>query len=393
MAINRYRLRHLADDGNKAAARTLALLERPDRLLGLILLGNNFVNIFASTVATVLALRMGGDIWLAVSTGLLTAAVLIFSELAPKTVAANYPEPIAFVAAAVYTPMLKVMYPLVWVINMLANSLLRLISIRENQTKGESLSREELKSVLNHGGKRLPDEQRDMLLSLMDFTEATVDEVLIPRSDIYGVDLADDWADIERTIIESPHHSIAVYHDDIQQLRGVINLRDLLPVLTAGKLDKAILESAIKPGYFIPENTPLLSQLQHFREEHRAVAFVVDEYGDILGLVTLDDIVEEIVGNHSQHKDIDDEELREQPDGTYLADAAISLRQLNKQLGLKIESDANTLAGMLLERFESLPEEGTHFEIDGFQMQIVEVSNNAIRQVRLTPLVNVESKT
>ena len=278
MSLNRYRLRHLAKKNHGAAAAN-KLLQNPDRLIGLILLGNNFVNILASSIATIIALRLGGQAAIAIGAGLLTFVVLIFSEVAPKTVAALYPEKIAFPAALIYTPLLKLLYPVVWIINVLANTLLRLFRINLDQTSDENLSPEELRTVVNEAGTLIPKRHQNMLLSILDLEKVTVEDIMVPRNEINGIDLNDDWSVTLELLTHSQHTRLTVFRDDINQVVGFIHLRNALHLLAQGKFTEENLKEMIREPYFIPEATPLNTQLLNFQRQERRIGLVVDEYG------------------------------------------------------------------------------------------------------------------
>lgn len=296
MSINRYRLRHRARHGHRAARIAEALLARPDRLIGLILLGNNFANIMASSLVTVIAIRIGGQGAIAIGAGLLTLVILIFAEVAPKTMAALRPERVAFPAAFVYYGLLKVAYPLVWLVNLMANGVLRVLGVRIDQEGGSALSREELRTVVAEAGALLPGRNRDMLVSILDLEWVTVDDIMVPRSEIAGIDLEDDWDHIQEQLEESHHTRLVLYRGELDNTVGILHLRKIIADLANGELTVESLEKRARDAYFVPEGTPLHRQLMNFQRVRRRVALVVDEYGDIQGLVTMDDILEEIVG-------------------------------------------------------------------------------------------------
>ncbi|WP_297527435.1 HlyC/CorC family transporter [Thiohalobacter sp.] len=386
MTLNRYRLRHLARDGHRGAQRALRLLERPDRLIGLILLGNNFVNILASSLSTIIALRLLGEAGIAIAAGLLTLVILIFAEVAPKTLAALAPERIAFPAAFVYGPLLKLLYPLVWAVNMVANALLRLIGLRPEESTNDSLSREELRTVVLEAGAMIPKQHKSMLLNLINLEEIAVEDIMIPRNEIVGVDLSDDMETIENLLAHTHYARMPVYEESIDQVIGILHMRNVLPLLRRGELTHENLRKVLREPYFVPEGTPLTRQLLNFQHEQRRTGLVVDEYGDILGMITLEDILEEIVGEFTT----DPSELTRgvvcTDDGAFLVDGTASIRELNRKLKLTLPTDGpNTLNGLILEHMETIPEPGTSLLLAGHPVEIVHIKDNVVRTAKIYP--------
>ncbi|MDO6461792.1 HlyC/CorC family transporter [Granulosicoccaceae sp. 1_MG-2023] len=386
MTLNRYRLRHLAKSGNKSAQLAQNLLERPERLIGLILLGNNFVNILASSIATVIALRMFGEAGIAIATGLLTLVILVFAEVTPKTLATLRAQQVAFFAAHIYTPMMKVLYPLVWVVNVFVNQLLRLLRVTNDPEHNEdNLDRDELRTVVNEAGGMIPDRHQEMLVNILDLENVTVNDIMIPRNDILGIDLEDDWDDILAQIANTKHSRLPVYRESIDNVVGFIYLRKMLDVLRQKEIQREHLEARIRNAYFIPENTPLTVQLLNFQTQKRRIGLVVDEYGDILGLVTLEDILEEIVGEFTTDPDTS-LEIRPQADGSYLALGSTPSRQLSRLLGWDMAANGpKTLNGLILERLEEIPEAGAVFRFEEDTIEVVAVGDNMVQEVRITP--------
>jgi len=294
MAINKYRLRHLANKGHRGARLAQRLLRTPDRLIGLILLGNNLVNILAASIATVIGIRLFGvnGVWIASLA--LTVVILIFSEVAPKTIAAVHPERIAFPASYVLFILLKILYPVVWLVNGLANLVLKPFRVQTNVELMEHLNREELRTLVKEGGKRIPDDHQRMLVNILDLEQATVEDVMIPRQDIVGINLDDDWEDILLQLTQTYYTRMPVYRDTIDQVEGLLHIRTVIAKLAHGALTFDELKRSVRRPYFIPEGTALTQQLLEFQRRERRMGLVVDEYGDIQGLVTLDDILEEI---------------------------------------------------------------------------------------------------
>jgi len=386
MAVNRYRLRHLARQGHKGAQRVLRLLERPDRLIGLILLGNNLVNILASSLTTVIALRLGGEGAIALGAGLLTLVILIFSEVAPKTLAALHPERIAFPAAFVYEQLLRVMYPVVYLVNLLANGVLRLLGVRPGQTEtSHALSTEELRTVLHEAGALIPKRHQEMLLSILELEEVTVNDIMVPRGEIVGIDLEEDMEVIVTQLTSAQHTRLPVYRESIDHVEGFLHVRNALPLLARGELTKEALVRILREPYFIPEATPLNTQLLNFQRQRRRIGLVVDEYGDIQGLVTLEDILEEIVGEFTTSPELSPEVIP-QEDGSYLVDASVNIRELNRMLGWRLPTDGpKTLNGLILEHLEHIPEPGTSLRIAGYPMEVVQTRGNAVKTVKIYP--------
>jgi len=391
MSLNRYRLRHLAKSKQKGAVRASQLLEKPDRLIGLILLGNNFVNILASSITTIIALRLGGEGAIAIGAGLLTLAILIFSEVAPKTVAALYPEKIAFPAAIIYFPLLKILYPIVWVINILANGFLRIIGIKLNTKDHASLSPEELRTVVNEAGALIPKRHQSMLLSILDLEKVTVEDIMIPRHEIYGIDLNADWHEILDILTHSQHTRLPVYHDDINQIKGFIHMRNVLHISAQEQFDIDKLIELIREPYFIPEATPLNTQLLNFQRQERRIGLVVDEYGDIQGMVTLEDILEEIVGEFTTDPATSTKDVHPQKDGSYLVDGSANIRELNRIMKWSLPTKGpKTFNGLILEHLESIPELGTSMLINGYPIEIMQISGTSVKTARISPSLRKE---
>jgi len=332
MSLNRYRLRHKANAGDKAAQRTARLLEQPDRLISLILLGNNFVNILASAIATVIALRLMGEAGIAVATGLLTLVILLFAEVTPKTFATRRAEQLGFFAARIYSPLLVITWPLLVCINWISSRMLRLMGVTEQRQGDEHLSSEELRTVLNETAGMVPQRHRDMLVNILDLATVSVSDIMVPRNEILGIDLEDPWEDVLKQITESPHSRLVVYRENIDQVVGVVWLRKMLDALRSGTITREYLESVTREPYFVPDGTTLTVQLLNFQRQKRRVGLVVDEYGDIQGLLTLEDILEEIVGEFDTDPQVSPAEIRPQDDGSFLVDATAGVRALKRRL-------------------------------------------------------------
>ncbi len=386
MSLNRYRLRHLANNGHKGAKRAIRLLERPDRLIGLILIGNNLVNILASAIATILGIRLFGDVGVAIATGVLTLVVLVFAEVTPKTVAALHPERIAFPSSVLLKALLVVLSPLVKIVNFITSTFLRLLGIRSVKAD-DALSQEELRTVVHEAGALIPQRHQEMLLSIMDLEKVTVEDIMIPRSDLYAINVNDDFSRINKQVIQSPHTRVLLYRDNIDDAVGFVHLRDALRLQSKQQFSKSSLLRAVKEIYFIPEGTPLNVQLANFQQNKERIGLVVDEYGDIQGLVTLEDILEEIVGDFTTSMiTTPSEDINQQQDGSFLIDATINIRDLNKEMDWHFPIDGpKTLNGLILEYLEEIPEPNTSMRLSGYPLEVVEVADNMVKTVRVMP--------
>ena len=383
MSLNRYKLRHKARAGHRGAKIAEELLERPDRLIGLILLGNNAVNISASALVGVVSVQIGGELGFAIGTAVLTLVVLIFAETAPKTMAALHPERVAFPAAYIYFVLLKVLYPLVWLTNVMANAVLYLLGLRNTDTDGYALSREELRTVVYEAGARISGKYRQMLVSILDLEKVTVDDVMVPHNEIIGINLDDDENEIQKTIAESQHTRLPVYRDDIDQVIGVLHLRNLANVADK-RVSKDMLKALVSEPYFVPEGTPLSMQLVQFQRRRERIAMVVDEYGDIQGIVTLEDILEEIVGEFTTDPADDEDDVVKDRADSFLVDATANIRELNRSQDWELPTDGpKTLNGLIVEMLETIPKPDTCLKINGYPIEIVEADDNRIRSVRV----------
>jgi len=338
MTLNRYKLRHLAEKGHPGALRAARLLERPDRLIGLILLGNNFVNILASMLTTLIALRLWGESGIAIAAGILTLLILIFAEVMPKTLAALHPERIALPAAWIYIPLMKLLNPLVWLVNLIANAVLKLLRVPIDGQMSHALSTEELRTVVKEAGAMIPKRHQAMLLNLMDLEKVTVEDIMVPRNEITGIDIDADWESTTKLLATSQYTRLPLYRENINDAIGFLHMRNVLPLLHQDKLDRDALLHIARSPYFIPENTSLNRQLLNFQREHRRIGFAVDEYGDIQGLVTLEDILEEIVGEFTSDPTAHIEDIVPQADGTWIVDGSTTIRTLNSTLGMALST-------------------------------------------------------
>ncbi len=387
MSLNRYRLRHLEKQKHKGAMRVSKLLARPDRLIGLILIGNNLVNIAASAIATIIGLRLFGDMGILIATIVLTFVILIFAEVTPKTLAALYPEKVAFPSSIILSLLLKLLFPLVVVVNWITNGILMLLGINSDQREQHSLSSEELKTVVNESGALLHKRDQDMLVSILDLEKVVVEDIMIPRSDLVGIDVNADWKKIQKQLTQGNHTRVLLYRDNIDDVVGYIHARDALKLLSKNQFTKATLLRAVRELYFIPEGTPLNIQLLKFQRAKERLGLVVDEYGDIQGLVTLEDILEEIVGDFTTTMTpTTSEEINLQPDGSYLVDGSASIRDINKEMSWKLPTDGpKTLNGLILEYLEEIPQSNISLRISGYPVEIIDVADNKIKTVRVMP--------
>jgi Mg2+/Co2+ transporter CorB len=385
MSLNRYKLRHKARQGHRGAMLAERLLERPDRIIGLILLGNNLVNIFTASLVAVVAMDIGGQKAVAIGSFIVTLLILIFAEAAPKTLAALHPEKVAFPAAMIYYPLLKILYPFVWLTNTAANGVLFLFGVRSGEMQLQALTREELRTLVHEAGGRISGRYQQMLLSILDLEKVTVDDVMVPHNEIVGIDLEDDIAEINDIISNSEHTRLPVYKDSIDQVVGVLHLRHLAN-LSQREIDKKAIQDMLSEPYFVPDGTPLSTQLIQFQRRRLRIAMVVDEYGDIQGIVTLEDILEEIVGEFTTDPADADDDIVTEGNGTYLVDGTMNIRELNRTQSWELPTDGpKTINGLILELLETIPEQGICLKIEGYPCEIVATDDNRIRSVRIGP--------
>ncbi|WP_069383179.1 HlyC/CorC family transporter [Halomonas caseinilytica] len=384
MSINRYRLSHRAGSGEGRAQRVMRLLGRPDRLIGVILIGNNFVNNLAASIATIIAIHFFGDVTgPAIATALLTITILIFAEVTPKTYAAVKPDRIAYPASLILEPLLKLLYPLVWLVNVISNGLLRLLGVKNIEGDGDNLTRDELRTVVHEAGPLIPRRHQAMLVSILDLENVTVNDIMVPRHEVSGIDLDDDLDDILAQIRTSQHTRLPVFKGDINNIIGMLHLRNAARFLSRGEVTKAAIVQEAREPYFIPESTPLHTQLLNFQKQKRRIGIVVDEYGDVEGLVTLEDILEEIVGEFTTDVASQDQDIHPQEDGSHVIDGTANIRDINKSLGWQLPTDGpKTLNGLILEYLESFPEGPVCLEIGPVRMEILEVRDNLITAAR-----------
>ena len=390
MSINRYRLRHRAREGSTGARAAENLLAQPDRLIGLILVCNNFVNSAAAAIVTVICLSLGGEAFAAIGVGVFTVVLIIFGEVAPKTFGALYPERLALPAALIYQVLLKVLYPVVWTTNLLANGVLRLAGVSREKASTTSLSQDELRTVVAEASTVIPHRHQRMLMSILDLERINVEDIMVPRNEIAGIDISDEWEDILDQLRESRHTRIPVYDGSIDELVGILHMKKVARLLARDEFDREQLVALARSRepYYVPEGTSLNTQLLNFQRQRRRVAFVVDEYGDVQGLVTLEDLLEEIVGEFtsdpsSLHKDV----IREKG-GSFIVNASASVRTLNRKMGWTLPtSGPRTLNGLIIEYLETIPEAGISLRVNDYSIDILQTGDNAVKTVRLKPIL------
>lgn len=386
MALNRFKLKHLVKQRNKSAIRANKLLQRPDRLLGIILIGNNFVNILAAALTTILCLRLFGDSGVLIGSIILTMIVLIFAEVTPKTFAANYSEKVALPSSLILKFLQKILYPLVWIVNFFSNSILKLLGVKEKESD-EDLSPEELKSILENSGDLIPSRYQEMLLSVLELDKISIDEIMIPKNEIIGIDLSKDIEEIGEFLKDSKKEFFPIFDQNLDDIKGIINLYGINSFLSSQKKDTESLLQNSEEVYFALENTSLNIQLNNFQKDKKKIAVVLDEYGSVKGMVDIKDILEEIVGELSDPHEEVKIDIKEQKDGSYLIDAGISAREVNKRLGWDLPlSGPKTLNGLILENTETIPEANISLEIENYLIETVLIKDNMIKFAKVRKL-------
>jgi magnesium and cobalt exporter, CNNM family len=384
LSLNKYRLKHLRKQGHQGARKASELLARTDQLISVILIGNNFVNILASSIATVIAIRLWGDAGIAIATALLTLVILIFAEITPKTYAAYHPEKIAFAASHILTPLLKLLYPAVWSMNLITSRLLKVLGIDTTKQSESHISREELKTLVHEAKGMIPRTHQDMLISILDLEKVTVNDIMVPKSEIIGLNIDDSMDDLIDQVKDSQHTRVPVYKGNINNIIGVLHLRNMTRVISTQDPNKALLLQVCREPYFIPESTPLNQQLLQFQKEKRRIGIVVDEYGDVLGLATMEDILEEIVGEFTtDYSTSSGSDITKQEDGSYLIDGSTTIRSINKSLKWTLPTDGpKTLNGLIIEELEFIPELPLSLSINGYHLEVRQVKESLIKTVR-----------
>ncbi|MBT7542611.1 MAG: DUF21 domain-containing protein [Gammaproteobacteria bacterium] len=384
MSINKYKMRHQAKLNNAGAKAAKKLLENPDKLLGVILLGNNLTNILITQIATLISFNIYGDIGIAIATGFLTIFILIFAELIPKTIGEMHSEKVAYASSLLYKPMLIILYPLVFLINLIANNIIKIMGLKDNISKG-SLSSEELKTVLSESSMKFSKPHLKMVESIIDLEKATVEDIMIPRSEIFGIDLSEDIITVVNDFKNTPYTRIPVYEDNIENLLGLVHIKQIAPMLASKNINETGIRKLIKKPYYIVSGTSLYRQLLNFQKEKRRIGFIVDEYGNIQGLVTLEDILEEIVGDFTSDPGASEDIISTENKNIFIIDGGIHIREINQSLNIKlVPKQAKTVNGFLLEHTENLPKMGDIINIQGHTFKIIENLDNSIKTVELT---------
>ena len=388
MALNRYRLRHLTKTGHRGARLASQLLTRLDRLLGVVLLGNTLVNAGATTLATVIAIRLfgGGELVLSLSTAVVAFLLLVFSEITPKVIGATRPETIAFPASYVLSPLLKLAYPVTWFVNLFVRGLLWLLRFQPHSNQTHTLSMEELRTLILEGGNFLPQKHQNILMNLFDLESITVEDAMTPRTQIEAIDIEAPRDDLRRQIATSNHTRLPVYRERLDDIIGIVHVRKVLNLSEGENIDAQTLTDVLREPYFIPMGTPLLTQLQNFQEQQDRMGLVVDEYGELKGLLTLEDILEEIIGEFTTQSPLQTGRFRRMEDGSIIVEGGTLLREMNRKLGYKFPLDGpKTLNGLILEHFQDIPEPGTSLKLAGYPLDVLQTQDRVIKSVRMLP--------
>jgi Mg2+/Co2+ transporter CorB len=384
MSLNRYRLRHLVKEGNKQALRVSGMLERPDYLLSVVLIGNTLANMVASTIATLLGQRLYGEWGVVWVTSALTLIVLVFAEMAPKTLAAVYPQRIAFLVSGLLSVFQRIFAPLVWLITGISNKTLALFGVSMSAIPKDALSREELRTVLLEAGGLLPVEHKRMLIGLFDLEKATVEDIMIPKADLIGLDLEESWHTLLNQLKTAQHTRLPIYRGSIEHLEGVVHVRSVLHLAVDDELTLECLLKVADAPYFVPESTPLNVQILHFRKLKKRSAFVVDEYGELQGLVTMEDILEEVVGEFTTDIAALSKDIVPLKDGVFLIDASTTIRDLNRSLSWHLPLiGPKTLSGLIIETLGYIPPPECCLKIENYIIEVLKVQDNLIRTVKM----------
>lgn len=386
MAVNRYRIKSRAEAGHRSASLVLKLLETPDKLLGTILFGNNVANIAASTLATVIGLRLFGNAGLAYAPLMLVFIVLVFAEVAPKTLAAIHPEKIAYPAAWVLTFLQILLQPFVWLVKFFSNGFLRLFRVKV-VAQSDALTTEELRAAVRESGGKLDHSHKEMLLRILEMEKNTVEDVMVPRNDIEAIDLEDDWDDIVEQLATSHHTRVPVFNGTLDDFVGIAHIRKMFYLSQMGEFNKQSMLDMMREPYFIPENTSITHALTNLQEQRRRFGVVVDEYGDIKGLITLEQILEEVVGKFTTIVPGNEEEIQLSPDGGYLVRGSTFLRDINRQLGWRLPTNsAKTVNGLITEYLEDIPQANTCFRLGRYVIEIKQTRDTSVQVARLQEL-------
>ncbi len=384
MALDRYRLKHLKEQNHRGARRASKLLKRPDRLIGLILIGNNLVNVLAAAIVTIIAIRLMGNAGIAIGSLLLTLVLLVFAEITPKTIAALHPERIAFPASWILAPLLKILYPVVWLVNVITNGLLRLLGYDPRKASESGLTRDELRTLVTDSSHMIPDAHQGILSNVLELEKVSVDDIMVPRNEVYGLDLSGSDEELLARIQNSEYTRLPVFEEDINNVVGMLHMRRVSRFIDNDGLHREGLLEALEKPYFVPEGTPLHTQLLNFQRKKLRISVVVDEYGEVMGLATLEDILEEIVGEFTSN--LAEETVADiyaQQDGSFVINGSANVRDINKSLGWELPTDGpKTLNGLLLEILESFPDGNCGVRIDNYYLEILQLADNVIKAVR-----------
>ncbi len=391
MSLNRYRLKHLKQTNHAGARRASRLLKYPDRLISLILIGNNLVNFTASAIVTVIGFRLLGDAGIAIATVIFTMVVLIFAEITPKTYAAMYPEKVAFPASRALKPLMKLFYPVIWLVNIFTNRILKLFGLDLDKDNDEQLSTDELRTIVGEAGPHIPARHQAMLLNILDLEQVSVDDIMIPRNDMFCLNLEDDDATLIERISTCDFTRVPVINGDLDKIEGIVHMRLASRFMVNGVLKRDTLLGHMREPYFVPEATPLHTQMFNFQKNKRRMGLVVDEYGDIMGLVTLEDILEEIVGEFTSNMAEPTDDVFPQPDGSYLINGTATVRDINKALDWELPVDGpKTLSGLVIEQLEAFPEANVGLKIDAYGIEVLKTQGRIIQQVRAIAMPAIE---
>jgi len=392
MALNKYQLKHMAKKNHKGARKTLGLLGQIDRLLGTILLGNNLSNTAAAALVTTIAFKLFGEneLSLTIATLVVTTALLIFSEITPKIIGASYPEKIALPASYILEPMMRLMHPFVVIANTIVNGILFTFRIKtKTGAQASQLTQEELRTLVLEGGNYLPHKHQSMLANLFDLQAITVEDIMIPRNKIEGIDLNASDEHLKNEILTSNHTRLPAFRESIDYLEGIIHIRKLLNVSEDNEISGESIQQVLRDPYFIPKDTKLLAQLQNFQERQERMAYIVDEYGTLMGMITIEDIIEEIVGEFTTQSPILSASGKVLHDGSLVLDGSMTLREINRDFKLNLNVDGpKTLNGLILEHLQQIPETGISIQIDSYYMEILQTKDKSVKSVKLTSKIS-----
>ncbi len=390
MALNPYRLRHLAKV-KKSAAFAQKRLKRPDRILGVILLGNNLVNILAASIATVIAIRLEYNPLQASLA--LTAIVLIFAEVSPKTLAVLYPEKVAFKAIYILEVLLWIFYPFVWLINAFSSLMLKLLGVSSLKKSTQHLSSDELKTLIHETAGKVPVSHREMVLGILELENVSIDEIMVPTVEVTGLDIDNSEKELQSQLASTQHTFLPIYQGSLNHIIGILHTRTALNLLADGNFNKETLKAHLVEPYFVPEATSLTQQLLEFKKHRNRIALVVNEYGDIQGLITLEDILEEVVGEFTTDMSTTSPDIHPQEDGTFLVDASVTIRELNRAMDWQLPTTGpKTLSGMIIDILETIPKIGTCCLIEQIPIEVVQVIENRIKTVRISAKIQIDKK-